>query len=232
MRRRAAPAKQAVRERIWSLLERERAARFPGARGRIPNFKGAEAAAGRLAARPEWKDAAVVKANPDAPQLPVRRRALADGKVVYMAVPRLRERKPFVRLGEDATIKGAMREGRPVAIDEMEPVDLVVCGTVAVNREGVRIGKGGGYSDLEFALLVEAGLVDDGTAIATTVDPLQVVDEELPETDHDFRVDRIVTPEETIATPGGHRPSGILWDHLDDEKVGGIPVLAGLARRR
>jgi 5-formyltetrahydrofolate cyclo-ligase len=39
---------------------------------------------------PEWPAARVVKANPDAPQLPVRRRALADGKVVYMAVPRLR----------------------------------------------------------------------------------------------------------------------------------------------
>ena len=34
-------------------LERERAARFPGTRGRIPNFRGAEAAASRLASLPE-----------------------------------------------------------------------------------------------------------------------------------------------------------------------------------
>lgn len=45
----------------------------------------------------------------------------------------------------------------------MRPVDLIVCGTVAVNRRGVRVGKGGGYSDLEFALLVEAGLMIDET---------------------------------------------------------------------
>ena len=33
-------------------------------------------------------------------------------------------------------------------VEEVEPLDLVVCGTVAVNRTGIRVGKGGGYSDL------------------------------------------------------------------------------------
>ena len=213
-----------MRERVWALLERERAARFPGARGRIPNFRGAEAAAELLAATPEWQAARVVKANPDAPQLPVRRRALADGKVVYMAVPRLREPKPFLRLADDATIKA--RGARAVAVDELDPVDLVVCGTVAVNRLGVRVGKGGGYSDLELGLLAEAGLVGATTAIATTVHPLQLVDGELPETAHDFRVDLIVTPDDVIRTPAPRRPHGILWDHLDDTKIAVIPVLA------
>jgi 5-formyltetrahydrofolate cyclo-ligase len=36
-----------------------------------------------------------VKANPDSPQLPVRQRALEDGKTVYMAVPRLAADAPF-----------------------------------------------------------------------------------------------------------------------------------------
>jgi 5-formyltetrahydrofolate cyclo-ligase len=218
--------KQAIRERVWTLLEREGASRFPGARGRIPNFKGAEAAALRLAEQPEWQLARALKTNPDAPQLPVRRRALADGKTVYMAVPKLAEEKPFVRLRNDATIKGAMREGRPIRIEEMERADVIVCGTVAVTRDGVRIGKGGGYSDLEFALLAEAGLVDEETVIATTVHPLQIVDEPLPETEHDFRVDVVVTPQATIRTAGGHRPPGILWEHLKQEKIAAIPVLS------
>jgi 5-formyltetrahydrofolate cyclo-ligase len=216
-----------VRERVWTLLERERAARFPGARGRIPNFRGAEAAAERLAATPEWQAARVVKANPDAPQLPVRRRALAEGKLVYMAVPRLREAKPFLRLADDATIKA--RGAHPVAIDELEPVDLVVCGTVAVNRLGVRVGKGGGYSDLEFGLLVEAGLVSKESVLATTVHPLQLVDDELPETEHDFRVDLIVTQDQVVRTSEPRRPPGLLWDHLDAAKVAAIPVLAARA---
>jgi 5-formyltetrahydrofolate cyclo-ligase len=96
---------------------------------------------------------------------------------------------------------------------------------VAVNRKGVRVGKGGGYSDLEFGLLVEAGLVGADTTIVTTVHALQLLDEELPETEHDFRVDRIVTPDEVVRTRRRRRPRGILWDHLDDEKIDAIPVL-------
>ena len=221
--------KQDVRERVWRLLQVEGAARFPGARGRIPNFKGAEAAAERLAELPEWDAADVVKSNPDAPQLPVRRRARREGKTLYMAVPRLRDAKPFVRVESDPTIKNAMGEGVPTSVEDLGHVDLVVCGTVAVNREGVRVGKGGGFSDLELALLAEAGLVDDTTTIVTTVHPLQVVDEELPETEHDFRVDIVVTPDEVVRTGSRRRTPGVIWEHLDDEAIAAIPVLA--ARR-
>ena len=42
-------------------------------------------------------------------------------------------------------------------------MDLVICGSVAVNRQGARVGKGGGFADLEFALLVEAGLIGTDT---------------------------------------------------------------------
>ena len=51
---------------------------------------------------------------------------------------------------------------------------------MAVNRDGVRLGKGAGYSDLEVALLQEAGLIDRDTTIVTTVHALQVVDIALP----------------------------------------------------
>ena len=201
---------------------------------------GAEAAAERLASLPEWQKAQVIKANPDAPQLPVRARALKDGKRLYMAWPRLAGNKPFVlldpvRLGSPlrraASIKGAIAGGRPVAIGSMEHIELVVCGSVAVNRKGARIGKGGGFSDLEFALLVEAGLIDARTVLVTTVHPLQVVAGELPETRHDFRVDIIVTPDEVIRTRRSRRPPGIDWDDLDDEKIAAIPVLRRLTRR-
>ena len=218
-----------VRDRIWQLLQDAGVARFPGARGRIPNFKGAEAAAERLAELPEWHAAGVVKSNPDAPQLPVRRRARREGKTLYMAVPRLRSDKPFVRVDSDPTIKKAMREGVPTSVEDLGHVDLVVCGTVAVNREGVRVGKGGGFSDLELALLTEAGLVDDATTIVTTVHELQLVDEELPETEHDFRVDLVVTPNEVVRTGTRRHSPGVIWEHLDDEAIAAIPVLA--ARR-
>jgi len=74
--------KNKIREKIWRILERERVALFPGAHGRIPNFK------------------------------------------------------------------GAFRFGFPVHPKEIPQIDLIVAGSVAVNRRGSRIGKGGGYSDL------------------------------------------------------------------------------------
>ena len=232
---RSSPDKASVREAIWGLLQREHLARFPGAHGRIPNFIGAERAADLLADQREWRRAQVVKANPDAPQLPVRARAFAEGKRLYMAVPRLRSARPFVLLDPErlnvtpraaTSISGSSRYGRAVAIGDMARIDLIVCGPVAINRRGVRVGKGGGYSDLEFALLREAGLVDDDTTIATTVHDRQLVDDALPETAHDFRVDLIVTPT-TVLRPGrARRPRGVIWSDLDDEKIAAIPALA------
>jgi 5-formyltetrahydrofolate cyclo-ligase len=215
-------------------------ARFPGARGRIPNFTGAEAAARRLCGTPEWERAGVLKANPDLPQLPVRAAALSQGKLVYVAVPRLAADLPFLGLDPDrltasprkaASISGAASQGVPTGFDAMAPIDLIVCGSVAVNRKGVRIGKGGGYSDLEFALAREAGVIGDWTTVATTVHGLQVLDEDLPETPHDFRVDLVVTPEEIIrrVRKQGERgllgPPGILWADLDKTKIAAIPEL-------
>src|SRR5436190_9627596 len=153
--------KQQVRERIWKALEEAHVGRFPGTRGRIPNFVGAERAADRLCELTVWQRAEVLKCNPDSPQRPVRLRALKAGKIVYMAVPRLRELECFIELDpsrlrknitQASSIEGAFRFGRPVRPDGMRPIDLIVCGTVAINPAGARIGKGGGYSDLEYGL--------------------------------------------------------------------------------
>jgi 5-formyltetrahydrofolate cyclo-ligase len=80
-------------------------------------------------------------------------------------------------------------------------VELVVCGSVARNRQGARIGKGGGFTDLEVAFLVEAGVFRPDTMLATTVHPLQVVDEPLSETIHDSRVGLIVIPTRPSGAP-------------------------------
>ena len=68
--------------------------RFPGASERIPNFANARGAAERLARHPAWKQAKTIKANPDAPQTHSRRLALEQGKILVMAVPRLRDAAP------------------------------------------------------------------------------------------------------------------------------------------
>jgi 5-formyltetrahydrofolate cyclo-ligase len=234
--------KDRLRAQIWSAIdEAADVRRAPGAVGRIPNFVGAEQAAERLVELPEWRRARVLKMNPDSPQLALRARAIEDGKLVYMAVPKLTRDQPFTRLErsvlvvpalEAASIDGAARHGVPTALCDMHAIDLVVCGSVAVNAEGVRIGKGGGYADIEYALLAELGLATEQTTIATTVHDLQVLDLTLPETAHDFRVDLIVTPTRVLRCPRAPRPRGILWEDLDAEKIAAIPALAARAAAR
>ncbi|MGH3696482.1 MAG: 5-formyltetrahydrofolate cyclo-ligase [Pseudonocardiaceae bacterium] len=227
-------AKDVIRERVWTLLERNNAVP-PGVHGRIPAFFGAEHAAQRLATLPVWQEAAVIKAVPDKAQLPVRAQALRERKLVYMAVPKLAADKPFYLLDpatltvppeQAASSEVAAHITQTVSVEQMRPVDLIICGSVAVNRHGVRLGKGAGYSDIEMALLQEAGLIRPETTVVTTVHPLQVLDEPLPETNHDFSVDLIVTPDETITCKPQRRPRGILWDHLTADKIAAIPALA------
>ena len=229
--------KQDLRERIWDALEETGTARFPfPPHGRIPNFEGADRAADRLADLDAWTDAEAIKSNPDAPQLPVRRRALREDKTVYMAVPRLRDEQCFIRLDPDAlddtdhaaTIGGAAEEGEQVGPEEMESVDLIVAGSVAVDEQGGRVGKGEGYSDLEFAILREFGLVDDETTVVTTVHDLQVVEEEIPVEPTDVPLDVVVTPERTRRAGAAEKPSGIDWSVLGEEKRDEIPILARL----
>ncbi len=233
-------AKAALRDEVWSRLETEGVRRFPGPRHRISNFVGAEAAAERLRGTVVWRAARTVKANPDSPQWPVRQRALEDGKVVYMAVPRLAAPDPFFLLDPDhlagdprraSSINGAAASARTVAVADLDPVDLVVTGCVAVGHDGARPGKGGGFSDLEFALAAEAGLIDEHTVVVTTVHGLQVLPPgAIPVTAHDVLVDLIVTPEEVIevARDGPRPPARIRWDELTDEKVAAIPLLGRL----
>jgi 5-formyltetrahydrofolate cyclo-ligase len=228
-------SKQDIRADIWQAMEQPGVRRFPGARGRIPNFVGAERAAERLSELDVWKRAKVLKCNPDSPQRPVRLRALKEGKVVYMAVPRLREKECFIELNasqlgtkiaQASSIEGAFRFGRAVGPEAMKPIDLIVCGTVAVNAQGARIGKGGGYSDLEYGLAREARLVRRTTPIVTTVHDLQVIKEELPVLPHDIPVDYIVTPTAVIETHTTlPRPKGIYWEYLNQEKLDAIPYL-------
>ncbi len=234
--------KQRIRERVWRLLEEKGVVVFPRpVYGRIPNFKGAERAAEQLFSTPEWKRAKVVKVNPDAPQRPVRLQALRGGKVLIMATPRMREGFLLLdpklippRFYKDAsTIRGAFRWGRKITLDELQKlrVDLIVTGSVAVDRRGDRLGKGEGYAELEYAILRELGVVDEDTPVATTVHDLQLV-EEIPRDEYDLTVDIIATPSRLYRVePRPPKPSGILWNQLPEEKLHEIPILRELRRR-
>lgn len=233
--------KDRLRAEVWARLRQEGVSRRDPV-GHIPNFVGAEQAADQLAALSIWQQATVVKCNPDSPQKPVRLRALQEGKRLYMAVPRLTKRRCFVRLTaaelqergvpleEAATMRGALIHGQAVSFEEMEPIDLVVVGCVAVSPAGGRTGKGAGFADLELAMLRSFGLVQPETPIVTTVHLIQMVEpQRLPMLAHDWGLDWIVTPDAALPTHTTHpRPSGLDWDAIRPEQYQKIPILRSL----
>ncbi len=232
-----AEKKQALREHHWQVLLESGDALPPGTRGRIPNFRGAEQAAARLASCPAWRAARTLKCNPDTPQHPVRVAALEAGKIVYLAVPKLATERPFVRLdpariprerfAEAATPAGAAELGRAASVGEVAAIDLVVTGCVAVTRQGARLGKGAGYSDLEFALLREAGKLGEHTPIVTTVHPSQIAPEgSVVMLEHDLSLDWFATPEALVACPRSFsRPLGIEARRVEPAQRRAIPAL-------
>lgn len=222
-------------------MTEERVIRFPvPVFGRIPNFVGAEAAAKRLIELDPFRKAGCIKVNPDAPQRPVRHAVLESGKILYMPTPRLRG--GFIQLDRAkispgkmriaSSIKGAFTLGQPVPLDSIHPIDLIVAGSVAVTEDGGRVGKGEGYSELEYAILRELGPVSEFTPIATTVHDLQIV-EEAPHEEHDFALDYIATPTRLIETHRKRsRPKGIIWRLITEEMFEQRPILRDLQKRK
>ncbi|XP_019490766.1 PREDICTED: methenyltetrahydrofolate synthase domain-containing protein isoform X3 [Hipposideros armiger] len=203
MESRAGISKQDIREQIWDYMESQNLADFPRpVHHRIPNFK--------------------------------------SRKTLLVPTPRLRTglfnritpppgaTKDILR--KCATSQGVRNYSTPVGLDARVLVDLVVVGSVAVSEKGWRIGKGEGYADLEYAMMVSMGAVGQGTPVVTIVHDCQVVD--IPEAlleDHDLTVDYILTPTRVITT-GCERPkpTGIMWSKISNEMMGKIPILRSL----
>ena len=233
--------KAKIRKMVWDLLEEKNVAIFPRpVHGRIPNFIGAEEAALRLSALEVFSKARIVEVSPDSPQKHVRYLALKSGKVVIMPTPRLRQgflvldpsRIPVQHIKSASTIRGAFTWGVKVSPARIPKIDLIVTGSVAVNDRGCRLGKGGGYSDLEFAILKELNKVSDDTVIATTVHDLQVVNLDIPRDLWDVSVDLIVTPSKVIRCKDRFRPRGILWEYVSSNLLNEVPILKELLNMR
>jgi len=220
---------------VWRALVEHRAARFPfPLQGRIPNFEGADRAAALLLEHSVFSRAKCVKVNPDSPQRYVRKGLLDRGITVITPTPRLQG--GFYRLDPDriakehywdaASMKMGGYWGEPVALNRLPAIDAIVMGSVAVVRDGRRLGKGHGYADLEYAILRELGHA--AVPVATTVHALQIL-EEFPTQKHDVPVSIIATPGALIEVAQPlPAPSGIEWEKLSGEALAEMRVLAEL----
>lgn len=232
------PAKDAIRDEIWGALERDGIA-VGDASSSNPDFAGAEAAAALLAATPEWQAAKVIQTSADPSLVPVRLRALTEGKTVFVPVPDLSRQRPYLRLDpaglkgkgvsfEDAaTETGFLAHGQSTFFEDITPLELCVLGSVAVTRGGSRVGSGSGNSDLELAILREVGVIAAGVPVATIVHSSQVIgDERVPMEPHDSQVDIIVTEAEVIRTGNtAPRPGPVDWHRVQEDQYADIPFL-------
>jgi 5-formyltetrahydrofolate cyclo-ligase len=238
------PAKQALREEIWQMLEDSGIAVGP-AFGNIPNFSGADMAAFHLARTPEFEAAKSVKCNPDPPEIPIRLRALYAGKTLYVPVPALTRDFPYLRLDPAkldaagtsyelaATSEGYMLHGERIEFEDVPPLDFVIVGSVAVTRAGGRTGKGAGFADLETGIFRELGTIGPDTPIATLVHSSQVVpDDRVPMDPHDSPLTMFATEAELVRVKASPRvPKGVDWDMVRPDQFRDIPFLARLRER-
>ncbi len=238
------PQKDEVRNAIWQDLEATGIAIGPAV-SHIPNFTGADMAAWRLAQTDAWKQARNVKCNPDPPQYSLRLRALHEGKVLYCPVPELVEQKPYMRIDPQvleakgvtfelaATHQGYMLHGERIEFDDVPVLDFAICGSVAVTRSGSRIGKGGGFADLETGIFRALGKITPETPMATTIHTLQLVDDAVMTLEpHDSPLDFVATESELIVTGNTTpRPTGVHWDRVQPDQYRSIPFLHELRKR-
>ncbi|XP_059420766.1 methenyltetrahydrofolate synthase domain-containing protein isoform X2 [Carassius carassius] len=174
-----------IRHKVWNYIEVKNLASFPRpVHNRIPNFKGALKACGKVPLLDIFTKAAVVKVAPDKPLEGVRLASLQARKTLLVPTPRLKTGL-FNRI---ATPKGATKKelhvcstsqgvkemSVPVGLDDKVQVDLVVVGSVAVSSKGYRIGKGEGFADLEYAMMACMGAVCESTVVVTIVHDCQL----------------------------------------------------------
>jgi len=249
--------KDEVRQHVWSLLQSDAANRLkpypPECAGKIPNFKKSNAAAFKVTKLREFRQARVVKVNPSLAQMNLRKRTIEAGKTLIVPAPAMSPDHPngggefmFKLEGlnpelaaKASTKKGGKHYGTPMGLESNWKdlhIEIYVVAAVAVTRQGVRLGKGLGYAEIEWGILTELGAVDPRkTLVVTTVDDLQVVDDAMLRADdvmddHDLPVDVIVTPTRIINVRKRlPKPcNGILWNKLSPERLEGIPVLKKL----
>ena len=195
--------KERIRNLIWSTLEKNNLSSPPKPPyGRIPNFVGSTEAAKMLRNTEEWYNAEVIFSSPDSAQIKVREFALLDKKLLIMASPKLKDGflliDPLSVKGNEetaSTIKGAFKFGKK--IHEFPKVDLVIEGSVAVDKSGNRLGKGGGYGDREISELISKKAITPSTPVVTTIHEIQIIGE-IPTEEHDQKINMIITPERVI----------------------------------
>jgi 5-formyltetrahydrofolate cyclo-ligase len=209
----------------------------------IPDFLGSEAAAGRLASERCYQNARYVFATPDNALISFRWRAIVDGKI--LVVPTYGLSRGFLVLNPQDVIAGHERYaswldgveyfGRVERLADLErqgPLDLVVTGASALNKDGLRFGMGHQYLDIEWGVLSEIGVFQEAMPVAAMVHDVQYTEEVLPIGPQEILANIIVTPTRTLRIdPRTPRPDRLDCTWVDQDMLE-TPPLQEIRERR
>ncbi|XP_001607418.1 methenyltetrahydrofolate synthase domain-containing protein [Nasonia vitripennis] len=230
--------KQDFRKKVWCHMAEKRLSNsFRSLCSRTPFFKRATEATKRLCELEELKKSKLLMISPDkfVILLPLKKE-----KEILIPTPRLfnglfSHIKNAAGLPEEESKNVITRNNikqieSPVNFDTTTDlkVDMLILGSVCVNRAGYRIGDGAGFADLEYAILSKMKAVNEKTTVVTLVHDCQILDDlpnELFEP-HDVPVDIIITPTQTIfVNPRLPKPTEIIWPAISKRRLAGMPVL-------
>lgn len=189
-------SKQDVRDHVWQLLEEKNIAAFPRPiKGRIPNFNDSDIACERLKELREFSSAHCVFCAPDYVLTRARELVLRERKILAVATPHMKKFLEIKKVAEDCIVKASGIRGFEQFGERLKTkVDLMVQGSVAVDGQGNRIGKGSGYGDREYIVLKSLNMMKPIVKVATIVHEDQIF-EDLGGlmSENDVKVDFIVT---------------------------------------
>jgi 5-formyltetrahydrofolate cyclo-ligase len=189
-------SKDELRQHVWNLLEERGLARFPKpCKGRIPNFAGSEKACMRLEELSEFSAGKCIFSAPDYVLTRARELVIQNEKTLAVATPHMKKflelsNIPETHVKQASSIGGFEKFGKKLGTR----IDLIVQGSVAVDRKGNRIGKGSGYGDREFHILGSLNMLRPKAKVVTIVHEEQVFEDfgHLME-EQDVKVDYILT---------------------------------------
>lgn len=208
----------------------------------IADFDGSTRCADLICALPSYQQAQAVFVTPDESTLTVRQRVLEDGKILVVTTFGITRGFRMVRPA-DLPDGGAEQAASMEWLHEVAPsvtlaglaglsISFLVTGAGAVTDGGIRLGKGHGYFDLEWAMLSEIGALSVEPVVVGVVHDCQRLHVTTDAAAHDVPLDMVVLPSGTEAFEVSRSAGTVHWPLLTVERAATMPPVVELALLR
>ena len=164
----------------------------------------------------------------------IRINVLMDGKELIMPSPALKEGFflcrpsgiPFAKRSFAVSFKGLAKFGDRLGLDDFSGLDigLFVADALAWDRLGNRLGDGGGFFDLSWALLKTLGAVSDRAAVLGVGGRAQCVDL-LPVDPWDVKMDGMITEDGIDVFTNDQIEGALFWEQLPAKRIRKMSLL-------